>query len=69
MVAAISGLGHIFIERGNIALIRKWLVGFLYKISLGHSNIKVIFQNEDDRSLIMKISNIKKKPFLSQGQE
>ena len=61
VVAAISGLGHIFIERGKIAVLRQWIIGIFYKFSLRHINIKVIFQNEEDRSLIIKLSKIRKK--------
>ena len=48
MVAAISGLGTVFIEHKEI---RSWMrrgIQCLYQIALGHPNIKVIFQNPDD---------------------
>ena len=43
------------------------LVSIFYRFSLGHINIKVIFQNEEDRSLIMRISKIKKNTILIPG--
>ena len=61
VVAAVSGLGHVFIEKGKLASLRRLLISIFYRFSLGHRNIKVIFQNEEDRSLIMRISKIKKK--------
>ena len=55
VVAAISGLGFIFIARGVRANLRRWLVGSLYRLALGHPNLKVIFQNEDDRECLTRL--------------
>lgn len=52
VVAAVSGLGFVFMARGPKATVRRWVVGALYRVALGHRNLKVIFQNPDDlRSL------------------
>jgi glycosyltransferase involved in cell wall biosynthesis len=53
MVAAISGLGTVFIDRDRS---RSWMrsgVGWFYRFALGHPNARVIFQNPDDRSLLI----------------
>ncbi len=48
VVNAISGLGFIFVSMGFKAAIRRILVSFLYKISLGAVNQRIIVQNPDD---------------------
>ena len=52
VVSAISGLGYIFLDQGILALIRRSIVQFLYRLALAHKNIIVIFQNEDDKKII-----------------
>lgn len=52
MVAAISGLGTVFVDRDQK---RSWIrrgVKWLYRLALGHPNAKVIFQNPDDRAAL-----------------
>jgi len=58
VVAAISGLGFVFLSHGITAGVRRWLVGWLYRLALGHNNLKVIFQNEDDRASLVRLSNL-----------
>jgi len=48
VVSAVSGLGFVFVAKGITAVIRRWLVKHLYRVALGHRNLKVIFQNSDD---------------------
>lgn len=60
VVAAISGLGFVFISQGFKATMRRWFVGWLYRLVFGHPGIKVIFQNEDDRSNLVKLSHLPK---------
>jgi len=50
VVSAVSGLGFVFVAEGFKAVIRRWVVKHLYRVALGHSNQKVIFQNNDDLS-------------------
>lgn len=59
VVAAISGLGFVFISQGIRAQVLRCLTGFIYRLSLGHPNIKVIFQNSKDSELLKKIANIR----------
>jgi glycosyltransferase involved in cell wall biosynthesis len=68
VVAAISGLGFVFISRGINATIQRWLARWLYRLALGHQNLKVIFQNEDDRESLVKLSHLlKEKTSLIRG--
>lgn len=59
MVAAISGLGSVFVAEGIKAKIQKYIVVNLYKISLGSPYIKVIFQNTSDRSILCRYVSLK----------
>lgn len=58
VVAAVSGLGFVFTARGARATARRWLVGALYRVALGHPNLKVIFQNADDLSSLGKVAHL-----------
>jgi len=58
MVAAISGLGTLFIDRGQT---RSWMrcgVEWLYRLALRHPNAKVIFQNPNDRSALIDLGAV-----------
>jgi glycosyltransferase involved in cell wall biosynthesis len=48
VIAAISGLGYIFIDQGFFASCRRFFVRALYKFSLSHKNLKIICQNLSD---------------------
>ena len=58
VVAAVSGLGFVFVAKGVKASARRWLVGGLYRLALGHHNLKVIFQNPDDRASLARIAHL-----------
>lgn len=58
VVAAVSGLGFVFVARGAKAAVRRWLVGALYRVALGHRNVKVIFQNADDLRSLAKVAHL-----------
>jgi glycosyltransferase involved in cell wall biosynthesis len=49
VVAAVSGMGFVFMAEGRLARIRRSLVSFLYRRVFGKDRLKVIFQNEEDR--------------------
>ena len=53
VVAAISGLGTVFVDTGGKARWVRKVVGALYRFALGHRNICVIFQNSDDRATLV----------------
>lgn len=60
MVAAISGLGTVFVDRDQK---RAWIrrgVEWLYKLALGHPNAKVIFQNPDDLAALTDMGAVSK---------
>lgn len=60
MVAAISGLGTVFVDRDQT---RSWMrrgVEWLYRLALGHANGKVIFQNPDDRATLIGMGAVRK---------
>lgn len=59
VVVAISGLGTLFVsrERGRFGL--RSLVEKIYRMALAHPNLKVIFQNPDDRSTLISIGAVK----------
>ena len=55
VVSAVSGLGIVFVAKGITAVIRRWLVKNLYRVAMGHSNLRVIFQNSDDLSYLGRL--------------
>src|SRR5690606_13242904 len=48
-VAAVSGLGAVFLARGPLAAVRRVLVRRLYRSASRHRRLRVIFQNPEDR--------------------
>ena len=58
VVAAVSGLGFVFLASGARAAARRWLVVKLYRVALGHPNLKVIFQNPDDLVSLSKLAKL-----------
>lgn len=60
VVYAISGLGHVFVAQGLMGQIRRTLVGAWYRFVLGAPNMRVIFQNPDDRAALQSVT-----PYLS----
>jgi glycosyltransferase involved in cell wall biosynthesis len=58
VVVAVSGLGFVFVAKGVKASVRRWLVGGLYKLALGHNNLRVIFQNSDDQTSLQRLSHL-----------
>lgn len=58
VVAAVSGLGFVFMGSGAKAALRRWLVATLYRVALAQRNLKVIFQNPDDRSRLTQLAHL-----------
>ena len=59
VVAAISGLGTVFIAHDAK---RSWFlrgIEYLYRLALGHKNIKVVFQNPDDCTVIASLGRLR----------
>ena len=53
IVAAISGMGTVFISNSIVAGIRRFLILILYKMALKQKNSVVIFQNQSDKDLFI----------------
>ncbi len=60
VVAAVPGLGFVFMARGAKAVIRRYIVELLYRVAFGHHNLKVIFQNTDDRRSLAQVTHLPK---------
>jgi glycosyltransferase involved in cell wall biosynthesis len=59
IVAAVSGLGYVFIAKGMAAYFRRLAARTLYAASLKGSAVTVIFQNPDDCRLVSAIASLK----------
>jgi len=59
MVAAISGLGFVFVSRSLKARLMRLVVGCLYRWSLGHPNSRVIFQNSSDLDVLRSLRAVR----------
>jgi glycosyltransferase involved in cell wall biosynthesis len=59
VVAAISGLGYVFIARGFKASLVRAAVMSLYRLAFRKRNLCVIFQNNDDRSRFVKADTVR----------
>ena len=60
VVAAISGLGSVFVTSNGPG---KWLrygVELLYRLALKHPQVTAIFQNADDRSVLIELGTVRK---------
>lgn len=60
VVAAISGLGSVFTGRTIRARILRRSVSAFYRIALGCQNIRVVFQNPDDESVLIRVGAVKR---------
>lgn len=60
MVAAVSGLGTVFVAESVTARARRALVSLLYRVALKQRRSAVIFQNPDDRDGLLAIGALKK---------
>jgi glycosyltransferase involved in cell wall biosynthesis len=58
VVAAISGLGFVFVDRGVKAALRRTAVAWLYRLALGHRNLTAIFQNQDDCVMLTRLAHL-----------
>jgi glycosyltransferase involved in cell wall biosynthesis len=58
VVAAVSGLGYVFISKGFIAWCRRLVVANLYRIVIGHPNIRVVLQNSEDAAALSIYSGL-----------
>ena len=59
VLVAISGLGSVFIARDGALSWRRRVVQLLYRLALGHPNLKVIFQNPDDKASVIRFGAVR----------
>jgi len=62
-VNAISGLGYMFSEGDQARKLRHITLG-LYRVALGHSRSKVIFQNPDDASVLRRLGIVREEQIV-----
>jgi glycosyltransferase involved in cell wall biosynthesis len=60
VVAAVSGLGTVFVADSIVAKLRKWLVKLLYAMAFNQKRLAVIFQNPDDRDTLLSADALRK---------
>lgn len=53
VVAAVSGLGTVFVASSTLGKFRRWLIVKLYIAAFRQKNLAVIFQNPDDRDTLL----------------
>ncbi len=56
VVYAISGLGHVFVADGMLGKLRRKIVRVCYRFVLSARNMRIIFQNPDDRREIESVA-------------
>lgn len=59
VICAVSGLGFVFTARGLKARLLRWGVVALYRAAVGHPNMRVIFQNDDDRRVLQGVTRLR----------
>ncbi|KTD72244.1 glycosyltransferase family 4 protein [Legionella tucsonensis] len=55
VVVAISGLGSQYISSNLTTKLRRKVMNQLYRLALKHPNLKIIFQNPDDRQMLLQM--------------
>jgi len=58
VLSAVSGLGYVFLDTGVRAVLRRAVVSRLYSMALRHRNLRVVFQNRDDRDEIAALAGL-----------
>ncbi|HEX7387386.1 MAG TPA: glycosyltransferase family 4 protein [Castellaniella sp.] len=58
-VAAISGLGYMFMQTSGLRGLLRRLSLLMYRLALGHPNSRVIFQNAADRAMLVEAGAVK----------
>ncbi len=58
LVVAVSGLGSVFTEKPGASQLVLRLVKFLYRLALRHESLTVIFQNPDDKEVLVSIGAV-----------
>ena len=58
-VAAVSGLGYLFMQTTGVRGLLRRLALLMYRWALGHRNSRVIFQNEADRAVLVEAGAVR----------
>lgn len=58
VVASVTGLGFIFMASGLKARLIRSAVSLAYHVALGTRNLRVIFQNPDDRDTLLRLGRV-----------
>lgn len=58
VLAAVPGLGFIFMARGVKANLVRGIISIMYRLALGKRNLLAVFQNPDDQKALMDIGAI-----------
>lgn len=58
VVAAVSGLGTLFITKGLLSQLKRRLVAFVYRLALNSERVVVIFQNPSDSSILKGLAKL-----------
>lgn len=58
VICAVSGLGFVFMTKGGRVGLLRTIVANLYRLALRRGNLKVIFQNPDDRDVLLGIKAV-----------
>ncbi|MCE7648603.1 glycosyltransferase family 4 protein [Vibrio fluvialis] len=59
VVSAVSGLGTVFLAGSAIARLRRGLVILMYRFAFNQKRLSVIFQNPDDRDILLSLKTLK----------
>lgn len=59
VVAAISGLGHVFVASRGFIQWQRYGVVLLYRMALGHPHLTAIFQNPDDQATLVGLGAVR----------
>lgn len=59
VVAAVSGLGTLFLAQGFMAKVKYYIGALLYRLALHTSKTIVILQNPDDKEMLIKLGAMK----------
>ena len=58
VVSSVPGLGYSFIHKGLKATFFRFLISFLYKLAFKGNSLRVIFQNNEDKAILKKLTKL-----------
>lgn len=60
VVNSVTGLGFLFVNQGLLTVVLRYLVRPIYWAAMNHSRLKVIFQNEQDQGVLIRMGIVSK---------